>query len=93
MVLQLKDIQKSYHKGADYALAGFSMEFTPGIYGLLGPNGAGKSTLMNIITGNLSADRGDVMLDGVPVRKLGADYRKLIGYMTQQQELYDTFNW
>lgn len=91
MVLQLKDIQKSYQKRAGYALAEFSMAFTPGIYGILGPNGAGKSTLMNIITGNLSADSGDVMLDGIPIKKLGADYRKLLGYMPQQQELYDAF--
>lgn len=91
MVLQLKGIRKSYNKGESYALDGFTKEFTPGIYGLLGPNGAGKSTLMNIITGNLHADEGDVMLDGAPTGKMGAEYRKLLGYMPQQQELYDTF--
>ena len=91
MVLQLKDIKKSYQKRAGYALAGFTMEFTPGIYGILGPNGAGKSTLMNIITDNLKADSGEVRMDGVPVGKLGAGYRKLLGYMPQQQELYSEF--
>lgn len=67
------------------------MVFTPGVYGLLGPNGAGKSTLMNIITQNLKADEGAITLDGVPVDRMGADYRRLLGYMPQQQGLYDDF--
>lgn len=67
------------------------MTLTPGVYGLLGPNGAGKSTLMNIITDNLNADSGEVLYDGEEIKKLGKDYRTVLGYMPQQQGLYDDF--
>ena len=32
-----------------------------------------------------------VTLDGVPIDHMGADYRSLLGYMPQQQTLYDDF--
>lgn len=88
--LQLKNVSKHY--GAKQALNGLNITFTDGICGLLGPNGAGKSTLMNIITQNITCDNGgEVSWNGVPITKAGADYRSVIGFMPQQQELYPTF--
>lgn len=85
--LELIDITKSY-KGK-LALDHFCYRFEPGIYGLLGPNGAGKSTLMNIITQNLKSDEGRILLNGVEAQKLKQDYIAHIGYMPQQQSLYE----
>ncbi len=85
--LELIDITKSY-KGK-LALDHFSYRFEPGIYGLLGPNGAGKSTLMNIITQNLKSDEGRILLNGVEAQKLKQEYIAHIGYMPQQQSLYE----
>lgn len=89
--LEIKNVCKTYKKGAVKALDDFSISLTPGVYGLLGPNGAGKSTLMNIITDNLNADSGEVLYDGESIKKLGKNYRSLLGYMPQQQGLYDDF--
>ncbi len=89
--LEIKNVNKTYKKGTIKALDDFSVNLTPGVYGLLGPNGAGKSTLMNIITDNLNADRGEVLYDGENIKKLGKDYRSVLGYMPQQQGLYDDF--
>ena len=89
--LEIKNISKTYKKGTVKALDDFSVTLTPGVYGLLGPNGAGKSTLMNIITDNLNADSGEVLYDGENIKKLGKDYRSVLGYMPQQQGLYDDF--
>ena len=91
MKLEIKNISKTYKKGTVKALDDFSVTLTPGVYGLLGPNGAGKSTLMNIITDNLNADSGEVLYDGENIKKLGKDYRSVLGYMPQQQGLYDDF--
>ena len=90
MELRIKNISKTYGKSKK-ALCNVDISLTPGIYGLLGPNGSGKSTLMNIITDNLKADRGCVYYDGDPISKLGSKYREKIGYMPQQQEIYDNF--
>lgn len=89
--LEIKNISKTYKKGTVKALDDFSVTLTFGVYGLLGPNGAGKSTLMNIITDNLNSDSGEVLYDGEDIKKLGKDYRTVLGYMPQQQGLYDDF--
>ena len=89
MTLTLTNLTKQY--GNFTALENFTYDFTAGVYGLLGPNGAGKSTLMNIITDNLNADSGEVLYDGEEIKKLGKDYRTILGYMPQQQGLYDDF--
>lgn len=89
--LEIRNISKTYKKGAVKALDNFNFILTPGVYGLLGPNGAGKSTLMNIITDNLNADSGDILYDGENIKKLGKNYRSALGYMPQQQGLYDDF--
>lgn len=82
-MLCLTNIQKKYKE--KLALDDVSLELAPGIYGLLGPNGAGKSTLMNIVTGNLKPDGGQVLWDGKEIKSLGAQYRSIIGYAPQQQ--------
>jgi ABC-type multidrug transport system ATPase subunit len=91
-VLEINNLSKTYKKGTVKALDDFSMTLTSGVYGLLGPNGAGKSTLMNIITDNLNADSGQVLYDSENIKKLGKDYRSVLGYMPQQQGLYDDFS-
>lgn len=89
--LKIQNLNKTYKKGSLKAIDNFSVTLTPGVYGLLGPNGAGKSTLMNIITDNINSDTGNVQFDGENIKKLGKDYRSVLGYMPQQQGLYDDF--
>lgn len=86
MTLQLEGLTKVYKDKV--ALDDITFSFTPGIYGLLGPNGAGKSTMMNLITDNLTPTKGRVLLDEKSIDELGAGYRKLLGYMPQQQNIY-----
>lgn len=56
-----------------------------------GPNGAGKSTLMNIITDNLNLDCGKILWNGEDCKTIGVKYREILGYMPQQQGLYNGF--
>lgn len=88
--LELKNINKHY--GKKHALCDFSYKFTNGIYGLLGPNGAGKSTLMNMITDNLLPDQygGKILWNGEETRLLKDRFRSRLGFMPQQQNLYES---
>lgn len=86
MKLTIENLEKSY--GRTKALAGFSYEFTPGIYGILGANGAGKSTLFGLLTDTLRRQSGQILWDGTDILKLGRNYRAKVGYMPQAQGYY-----
>lgn len=58
------------------------------VVGLLGPNGAGKTTTMRIITGYVTADRGRVAIDGIPVDEDHLEARRRIGYLPENAPLY-----
>lgn len=89
MNIEIKNLIKKY--GKKKAVDDINMVLDSGVYGLLGPNGAGKSTLMNILTGNLSQTGGNIFCDGREIGKMGREYRKLLGYMPQQQAIYPSF--
>jgi branched-chain amino acid transport system permease protein len=62
-VLQLQDVSLSF--GGLQALNEIGMHVSAGeIVALIGPNGAGKTTVLNIVSGLLKPDRGDVLLNG-----------------------------
>lgn len=87
MKLELKNLTKSY--GNHVALDDFNMAFEPGIYGILGANGAGKSTMMNLITDNIKRDGGSITFDGKEILELKDEFRAQLGYMPQQQGVYE----
>lgn len=91
MLLSIQGISKTYKKGKVRALDNLNLELTPGVYGLLGPNGAGKSTLMNIITDSIQPDSGKVLYNGTEISRLGKEFRDVLGYMPQNQRLYESF--
>lgn len=91
MELKIDGLSKSY--GSKQALKGISCAFQEGVYGILGANGAGKSTLMNIITGNITADGGQVLMDGKNIfaRREREKFRGMLGYMPQYPVIYRGF--
>lgn len=87
MELKLTNVTKRY--GKLVALDDFSIAFTPGIYGILGANGAGKSTMMNLITDNIKRDGGYITFEGREILEMGDEFRACLGYMPQQQGVYE----
>ena len=65
-MIEVKDVVKTFDGFA--ALNGASITVPDGgVYGLVGPNGAGKSTIIRNLTGIYRPDRGQVLVEGVPV--------------------------
>jgi ribose transport system ATP-binding protein len=63
IVLEVKNITKLFP--GVRALSDFSLVLRRGeVHGIVGENGAGKSTLMNIISGNMRPNSGEIFVDG-----------------------------
>lgn len=90
MELCTHDLVREY-AGGKIALKGVNIRLRNGIYGLLGANGAGKSTLLRLLANLQRPSRGQILLDGQDIRMLGADYRRLLGYLPQNFAYYPDF--
>lgn len=53
------------------------------LFAFLGVNGAGKSTTINIISGQLGYDSGEVLVDGLNIESAGNEIKKLLGVVFQ----------
>ena len=87
--LKLMDVQKKYKDKE--AVRKFNYTFTNGVYGLLGENGAGKTTLMRLICGVLQPTGGSIYCDNIEIASMGAEYRRLLGYLPQDFGYYGDF--
>jgi ATPase subunit of ABC transporter with duplicated ATPase domains len=77
-MISVSNISMRY--GAKILFDDVSITFTPGRrYGLTGPNGAGKSTFMKILSGELDAQKGNVVRP------------KKLGILRQDQFAFDAY--
>jgi branched-chain amino acid transport system ATP-binding protein len=68
-VLSTKNLNKSF--GSLVVAQDIALELPKGVrYALIGPNGAGKTTLINLLTGMLRPDRGQIFLAGQEITHL-----------------------
>ena len=87
-MIEVQDLTKSY--GPRLAVDGISFSVPRGeILGFLGPNGAGKSTTMRILTGYLSATSGSASIAGFDVFSNPIEVRRRIGYLPENNPLYN----
>lgn len=88
MKVQMNDIYKSF--GKNHVLKGVDFSIESGdIHALVGENGAGKSTLMNILSGILPMDKGEILIDGKKVNISKQEISKSYGISFIHQELID----
>ena len=86
-MLQATGLSKFY--GSVPAVQEVTFSLPPGqIIGYLGPNGSGKSTTVRMLTGLLRPTRGQVTYDGEDVHENLAGYRKHLGYVPEEANLY-----
>ena len=83
--LAVTDLNKAFSVPV---LKRLSLKVAPGeIHAIVGENGAGKTTLINILTGNLPRDSGDIQLDGSAYQPHGAADAFAAGVSSVAQEL------
>lgn len=87
--LRIENLTKSFQGVTAVNHVTYTMK--NGVYGLLGLNGAGKTTLMRILCTLLAPTEGKVICDGEDIFAMGADYRKLLGYLPQDFGFYPDF--
>ncbi len=86
-LLSVQNLSRNFdgHK----AIGNISFEICRGeVVALLGPNGAGKSTTLNIITGNLIPNSGDVGICGENIFKHPKLAKRNLGYLPDTPPLY-----
>ena len=86
-MIEVHNLSKRY--GNKIALNDVSFTVNEGdILGFLGPNGAGKTTTMNILTGYISSNEGNVKINGHDVLDNPKQAKENIGYLPEHPPLY-----
>ncbi|MBI4645527.1 MAG: ATP-binding cassette domain-containing protein [Bacteroidia bacterium] len=88
MDIVVENLTKKY--GVQKAVDNISFTVRAGeVLGFLGPNGAGKTTTMKVITCFFAPNEGDVKVGGYSVKTAPERVKKLIGYLPENNPLYD----
>ena len=86
-MLEARGLSKFY--GSVPAVQNVTFRLGPGqVLGYLGPNGSGKSTTVRMLAGLLEPTRGQVTQDGEDIHKNLVAYRKRLGYVPEEANLY-----
>ncbi|WP_130834570.1 heme ABC transporter ATP-binding protein/permease CydC [[Erwinia] mediterraneensis] len=90
MRIELNALHFSYPSRPEPVLDGFRLSVAAGEHiALLGPTGCGKSTLLALLTRAREADKGEIVLNGVPLAQWDeASLRRRISVVTQRVHLF-----
>jgi ABC-2 type transport system ATP-binding protein len=85
----LEALQLTKFYGSVPAVQDVSFQVAPGsVLGYLGPNGSGKSTTVKMLIGLLRPTHGEVRFDGQNIQQDLVAYRKHLGYLPEEANLY-----
>ena len=86
--VELRDVSFAY--GQAIVLRGVSFKVPAGgSLAIVGPTGAGKTTLVNLIPRLFDVQQGEVLIDGVNVRRYPLEQlRRAVGYVPQETFLF-----
>ncbi|MDG5472671.1 ABC transporter ATP-binding protein [Jeotgalibacillus sp. ET6] len=88
-VIKLAGLTKSY--GGENVLDEIHLTVYEGqIVGYIGPNGAGKSTTVKLMLGLIEDYYGDIYIFGENLKDLDYSYKRRIGYVPENAEIYDS---
>lgn len=90
-MLSVANLKKTY--GDFTAVNSISFEVQKGeIFGFLGPNGAGKTSTINMMIGLSRPTSGEVIIDGIDVRKQTKKAQSIMGIVADESNLYNEMN-
>lgn len=96
-MIQMKKVRVVYRSSDTVALDGVSMDIDEGEFVfLVGPSGSGKTTIMKLLTGEIRADAGQIVVNDfdmrhIKVRKL-PKMRRTLGVVFQDFRLIDNMS-
>ena len=89
-MLQISHYTKQYSAGGAKAVDDLSLHIRPGeIYGFLGHNGAGKTTTIKACCGILDFTEGEILINGMSIRKQPLECKKIMAYIPDNPDLYE----
>jgi ATP-binding cassette, subfamily B, bacterial CvaB/MchF/RaxB len=88
----LRDVTFRYARGENPVLDKVNMVLRTGeAMAVVGPSGCGKSTLLKVLSGQVVPESGEVLLNGTPIDKLGAEaFRSVLGTVFQDDQLFSS---
>lgn len=88
--IELKNVSFGYNEKDGHILKNISMEIDPySKIAIVGYNGAGKTTLIKLIMRLYDPDEGEILLDGVNIKKYNVEeYRRKIGTVFQDFKIF-----
>lgn len=87
-MLEIKNVTKKY--GEKIAVNDISLKIKDGeIFGFIGHNGAGKTTLIKSIVGIHEFNDGDILINGISIKKSEIEYKKQLAYIPDNPDIYD----
>ena len=87
-MIEIRSLVKTY--GDKVAINNLSAKFSErGVHAILGPVGAGKTTILDVLSGYISADGGEVTLAGADISGMSAELKKRISYLPAELPLYE----
>ena len=88
-MIEIKNVTQSYVKGKN-VIENMNLKIDDGlVYGFLGPNGAGKTTTIEMITGVVKIDEGDILIDGKSIIKYPIAAKSRFGYVPDSPDAFE----
>lgn len=88
-MLTIHHLTKHY-KGSNKGVTDISLQIEPGdIYAFIGHNGAGKTTTLKCIAGIHGFDAGEIIIDGINIRKDPLGCKRKFAYIPDNPDLYE----
>lgn len=87
-MIEIKEVTKKY--GEKLAVDNVSFTVNDGdVFAFIGHNGAGKTTLIKSIVGIHDFDSGDILIDGMSIKKQPVECKKLMAFVPDNPETYE----